>query len=403
METYIFDAVRTPRGKGNAKKGALKDVKPMHLLSQLYHALEERNGLDSKAIGALILGCVGQFGDQGSNIAKISSVYHGWDDAINGMTVNTFCSSALTAIGLAHAQVVSGMSDLVVAGGIEMLSRVPMFADKGAWFLDPDVMENTHFTHMGVSADLIASQEGFTREELDAYAVQSHQRAAHATKNGHFSASLIPVVGEKGNKILTHDECIRPHSTIEGMKTLPPIFEQFVSPSIRQKIKERYPSVQQLNHVHHLGNSPQMADGASILLLGSLEKGRSLGLTPRAKIKAFDSTACEPIVMLLGGQLSVQNAVRKAGLKMEDIDLHNFAEAFSATCLKYQRDLNVSSDKFNVNGCTMTMGHAQGASGAMITTTLLDEMERRKVKYGVAGISGGAGLGAAIVIELINA
>ena len=400
-EAYIFDAVRTPRGKGSAKSGALKDIKPMNVLSQLYTALENRTHLKDKDIEGIILGCVGQVGDQGANIAKISTVCHGWGDHIDGATVNTFCSSALTAIGMATAKIRSGMADMVIAGGIEMLSRVPMFADKGAWFSDKAVVENSHFTHMGVAADLIASLEGFERKDLDAYAAQSHQRAAFATENGHFKRSLIPVKNEKGEVVLAKDECIRPQTTTEALSALPPIFEPHLTDSIRQKVKERYPKLATFQHFHHVGNSPAMADGACLLLIGSLEKGKAMGLTPRAKIVSYDSTACEPIIMLLGGQISMEKAVQKAGLTMQDMDLHNFAEAFAATCLKYQRDLHIDPDKFNVNGCTMTMGHAQGASGAMITTTLLDEMERRDVQFGVAGISGGAGLGAGIVIERV--
>lgn len=211
----------------------------------------------------------------------------------------------------------------------------------------------------------------------------------------------MPVVNEAGETILAFDENIRPNSTVDALQRFEPIFGNFITPSIKEKIKSKYPKVQKVNHLHHVGNSPTMADGASLLLIGSLEKGKALGLTPRAKIKAFDSTSCEPIIMLLGGQYSVEKAVEKAGLEISDIDLHNFGEAFSATCLKYQRDLKIDADKFNVNGGTMTMGHAQGSSGAMITTTLLDEMERRDVKFGVAGISGGAGLGAAVVIERV--
>lgn len=401
MDAYIFDAIRTPRGKGSNKKGALKDIKPVDILSQLYTALENRNGINDKELQSVILGCVGQVGGQGANIAKVSTLYHNWGHHIEGLTVNTFCSSALTAIGLANAKVNSGMSDMVVAGGIEMLSSVPMFADKGAWFSDNEVMEKTDFTHMGVSADLIASIEGFSREALDDYAIQSHQRAAQASQNGYFANSLIPVVNQEGETILDYDECIRPSSSKETMQRFGPVFATFTSPHIANRIKEKYPEVQELQHLHHVGNSPTMADGACLLLIGSLEKGKALGLQPKAKIRAFDATACEPLIMLLGGQYSVQNAVEKAGLNMENIDLHNFAEAFSATCLKYQKDLKVDTDKFNVNGCTMSMGHAQGASGAMITTTLLDEMERRDVQFGVAGISSGAGLGAGIVLERV--
>lgn len=400
-QAYIFDAVRTPRGKGSAKSGSLKAIKPIHLLSQLYTALEQRTNLSDKDIEGIILGCVGQVGDQGANIAKISAVYHGWEHHIDGATVNTFCTSALTAIGMATAKVHSGMSDMLVAGGVEMLSRVPMFADKGAWFADEEVVVQSAFTHMGVAADLIASIEGYQRADLDAYAVQSHQRAAHATQNGYFNASLIPVKNENGEIVLAQDECIRPQTTLEQLSAMQPIFEPHLTDSIRQKVKERYPTLEQFRHFHHVGNSPAMADGACLLLIGSLEKGRAMGLTPRAKILAYDNTACEPIIMLLGGQISMEKAVKKAGLSMQDMDLHNFAEAFAATCLKYQRDLEIDPVKFNVNGCTMTMGHAQGASGAMITTTLLDEMERRDVQFGVAGISGGAGLGAGIVIERV--
>jgi len=400
-EAYIFDAIRTPRGKGSAKRGALKDIKPIHLLSQLYQALEDRTNLDDKDVQEILLGCVAQIGDQGADIAKISAIHHGWGDHLDGTALNSFCTASLSAIGLATAKIRSKMSDMVIAGGVEMLSRVPMFSDKGAWYADEEIAESAHFTQMGVSADLIASLEGYEREELEAYAAQAHQRAAAATQNGYFKKSLIPVKDKDGNVLLNYDESIRPNTTVEGMKDFEPIFERFVTPSLRAKIQKRYPQLKELKHLHHIGVSPGMSDGASILLMGSLEKGKAMGLTPRAKVRSYDSTACEPIIALLGGQLSVENAVKKAGLTMQDIDLHNFAEAFSATCLKYQRDLNIDPDKFNVNGGTMVMGHAQGASGAMITTTLLEEMERRDVQFGVAGISGGAGVGAGIVIERV--
>lgn len=401
MEAYIFDAIRSPRGKGSPKKGALRNIKPVQLLSQLYGALEERNSLDAKEIESVILGCVGQLGGQGADIAKVSTLYHGWGDHIEGMTVNTFCSSGMTAISLAAAKVAAGMSDMVLAGGIEMLSQVPMFSDKGSWFADEEVAEKTAYTMMGVSADLIATIEGFEQDELNAYALQSHQRAASATRNGFFKKSLIPLKDAEGKMVLDVDECIRPQTTLEDLNQLEPIFESYTSPSIRQKIKQKYPTVQELKHRHTIGNSPSIADGASILLIGSLEKGKALGLTPRAKIRAFGSTACEPIIMLLGGQYSAQKAIQKAGLSISDIGLHNFAEAFSASCLKYQRDLAIDPDRFNVNGGTMTMGHAQGASGAMISTTLLEEMERRDEQFGLASISGGAGLGAALLLERI--
>ncbi|MEM9822556.1 MAG: acetyl-CoA C-acyltransferase [Bacteroidota bacterium] len=401
MDAYIFDAIRSPRGNGKANKSSLHQIKPIELLSQLYTAFEQRTPIDHRDIESVILGCVGQIGDQGANIAKISTLYHGWGPHLEGITLNTFCTSALSAIGLAKAKINSGMNDLVIAGGIEMLSNVPMFADQGAWFADKEVARKSHFTHMGVAADLIATLEGFNEAELDAYVVQSHQRAAAATQKGYFSKSIIPIVNEHGERVLSVDENIRPNCTVEALQRFEALFAKFITPNIEEQIKIRYPQIRQLKHLHHVGNSPTMADGASLLLIGNLEKGKALGLEAKAKICAFDSTSCEPIIMLLGGQYSVQNAVKKAGLKLSDIDLHNFGEAFSATCLKYQSDLNVADNKFNVNGGTMTMGHAQGASGAMITTTLLEEMERRGVELGVAGISGGAGLGAGLVIERV--
>ena len=400
-ETYIFDAVRSPRGKGHAEKGSLRNIKPIDLLSQLYTAIESRNDLDSSQLDLLILGCVGQVKDQGSNIAKISAIYHGWDDNIEGISINTFCTSAMTAIGLGMAKINSGMADLAIVGGIEMLSQVPMFADRGMWFADPVVSEKTGFTMMGVSADLIASQEKFSSQELDEYAVLSHHRAAGATANGTFKRSIISIQDEQGEIILKHDECIRGGLTVEKLNAMPSIFEAHLTSSVKKKVNALYPNLDQIKHLHSIGTSPSMADGASILLVGSKEKGEELGLTPIAKIKSFDSTSCEPIIMLLGGQLSAKNAIRKAGLTMNDIGRHNFAEAFSATCLKYQRDFNISSEIFNVNGCTMSMGHAQGASGAMITTTLLDEMHKSGINHGVASISGGAGLGGAVVLEQV--
>lgn len=401
MEVYVFDAVRSPRGKGHREKGALREVKPVDLLSQLYDALEKRNGINGSDIQSVILGCVGQVKGQGADIAKISTLYHGWGDHIEGMTVNTFCSSGMTAIGLAYAKVKAGLNDMIVAGGIEMLSQVPMFADKGAWFSDPQVAAKTGYTMMGVSADLIASIEGFSFEALNKYAVQSHERAENATKNGYFNNSLIPIRDTAGEILLDKDECIRGHTNLEKLNQLPPVFEAFTTPQIRAKISQTYPRLRQLEHLHTMGTSPTMADGASLLLVGRLEKGQALGLQPKARIRSFDSTACEPLIMLLGGQLSAEKAVAKEGLEVKDIGLHNFAEAFSASCLKYQRDLAVDPDCFNVNGGTMTMGHAQGASGAMITTTLLTEMERRDTQFGVASISGGAGLGAAVVVERV--
>ncbi len=400
IEAYIFDAIRTPIGKGS-KSGALSQIKPVELLSQLYSALEQRNAIQSTHIEAVALGCVGQIGEQGANIAKISTLYHGWSHHIDGFTINGFCTSALTAIGLATAKVRSGMNAMVIAGGVEMLSQVPMFADKGSWFNDTIVSEKSNFTHMGVSADLIASLEGFSREQLDNYALQTHNRAASANEKGYFQPSLIPVTDHQNNPVLSNDECIRPDLNHQQISQLKPLFEDYLTTSIRDKIKQRYPQLKKLQHLHHQGNSPVLADAASMVLIGSLQRGKALGLTPKAKIKAYASTSCEPIIMLLGGQQAIQNAIEQAGLQIKDIDLHFYAEAFSATCLKYQRDLAVDNHQFNPNGGTLALGHAQGSSGGMLTATLIDEMKRQDIQFGVTGISGGAGIGAGLVIENI--
>ena len=400
MDVYIYDAIRSPRGKGSAKKGALRDLKPIDLLDQMYTAIDNRNPNIGEHIDTIILGMVGQVGDQGSNLAKISSIYHGWNEGVQGVSINTFCASGLTAIGIGAARINSGISEVAVCGGIEMMSRVPMLADKGAWFADPAVAKKTGYTQMGVSADLIATIEDIDREDLDRYAIQSHNRAARATEEGRFQRSLIPIHDGEGNLLLDRDELIRPNQEISKMAELEPLFGAMVSDSVRAKIKEIY-NISEINHVHHLGNSPMFGDGSSLLVLASEETGKANGWTPRAKILAFDETSCEPVIMLLGGQLSVEKAVEKAGLHMSDIDIHQFAEAFSATCVKYQKDHDIDPDSFNPNGCTMSMGHAQGSSGAMIVTNLLTELERQDKKIGAAGISGGAGIGAGIVIERI--
>jgi len=401
MDAYIVDAVRTPRGKASPK-GSLRSVKPVKLLDPLYKALQERNQLDTQEVEDILLGCVTQTGEQGADIAKISALYAGWSEHISGTTLNRFCASGLDAIHLAASKVHSGMEDLLVSGGVESVSRVPMFSDKGAWFADPEVNKATRFVHMGISGDLIANLEGFSRQELDEYAIRSQQRAAKATEAGYFSPSLIPIRDSEGNALLTKDELIRGSSTTEQLAEFPPTFEKIDPQGAQYRALKRYPELKAFEFLHHKGNSPALADGAALLLLANKAKAQELQLPIRARILSFANCSVEPILMLTGGQLAVQKALKKAGLSPQDIDLFEFNEAFAATVLKFQRDLNIDPEKLNPNGGTIAMGHALGATGGMLMATLLDELERRELRYGVVAISGGAGVGAATVIERIS-
>ncbi len=395
LDAYILDAVRSPRGKAKTG-GGLNSVTPIHLLTTLYDALQERTHLDPADIGDVVIGCSTQTAEQGANIAKISALVAGWPHDIPGVTVNRFCASGLEAVHYAALQVHAGEHDAVVAGGVESVSRVPMFSDNAPYFSDPETIEKAGFVHMGVAADLVATLEGFEREALDAYAVQTHHRAHHATVNGHFQRSLVPFYNEAGELLLAHDENIRPDTNATQLATFAPSFGGTTGDAIALS---RYPQLSEIRHVHHRGNSPTLADGAGVILVGSKAQAEKTGITPRARIVATAVASVEPVIMLTAGQLAVERALQKAGLTPKDVDLFEFAEAFAALCLKFQCDLDVDSDRFNVNGGTMAMGHAFGASGAILTATLLDEMERRDVEWGVVAISGAAGLGAAAVLQ----
>ena len=399
MEAFIYDFVRTPIGRGHPEKGALKDLRPLDLVLQLIKSLEQRNDLDKACINEMILGNVGQVGDQGGNLAKICLSYYGWDN-VPGFTINSYCSSGMVAVELATAKTRAGLNEMSLAGGVEMLSRVPMFADQSPLYTQKDYQEATRFTQMGVAADLIATIEGISREELDHYAVLSHKRAAHAREKGYFDSSLIPIVKSDGNSALAIDENIKPQSTTEILANFEPLFASAVTPFVRERVGKQYLGKQPLKHFHHVGNSPNMADGASILLVGNSEKGKNLGLKPRAKIHHVTSKAVEPLIMLTGGQQSVTAVLDKSKFSIKDIDVHYYAEAFSSSCVKYLRDLNIDIDRFNPNGGTMSMGHAQGASGATLTGMLLEELERTDQEIGIASISGLA-QGTAIIIQRV--
>jgi acetyl-CoA C-acetyltransferase len=400
MDAYILDAVRTPRGAAK-KTGALASVKPIDLLAALYRALEQRSGLDTALVDDVVLGCATQTGEQGANIARISALYAGWSERVSGTTLNRFCCSGLDAINYAALKVSSGLERLVVAGGVESASRVPMFGDNGAWFADPLVRERTGFVHMGVAADLVATLEGFDRAELDAYAVESHQRAAHARDAGHFAPSLVPVCGPDGQLLLDRDELIRSDTSAEKLAAFEPSFAEFGAQGMDALALARYPQIDQLRHLHHRGNSPALADGASLLLIGNQAQAEALGLRPRARIRAFANAACEPVIMLAAAQAATQQAIANAGLTLAQIDRFEFNEGFAAPVLKLQRDLGISPERLNVNGGTIAMGHALGATGGMLIATLLDELERSGLRFGVAAIMGGAGLGTATLIERV--
>ena len=400
LDAYIFDTVRTPRGKAKPT-GALAQIKPFALVAQLYSAFEKRNGLDPAHIDEVILGCVTQFGEQGTSIGRVSTLYAGWPETIPATTVSTYCASGLSSVGIAAANIHAGISELVVAGGVESISRVPMLADRGALFFDEGVLAKTGGVFMGIAADLVATMEGFSREELDVYAVQTHLRAAHARENGYFAPSLIPVINEKGAIQLDHDAFIRGDSTVERMAAFPPSFAEMGAKGQDAVVRQRYPGVDEIQHVHHRGNSNGMADGAGLVLLGAKEMENTLGLKARARIRAVASHAVDPVIMLTAIIGASEKALKRAGLTVDDIDLFECYESFAAVVLQYQRHFDISNEIFNVNGGAIAMGHAFGATGAMMLMTLLDEMERRDVQLGLVTVCGAAGLGTAVILERV--
>ncbi len=399
-EAYIFDAVRTPRGKGK-KDGSLHEVKAIDLLKNLFDALRERNTLDTSQVEDVVLGCVTPVGEQGADIAKTAALYAGWDQIVAGVTLNRFCGSGLEACNLAAMKIKSGQEDLVVAGGVEAMSRVPMMSDGGDWFTNPNVNNSLGFIPQGISADLIASVEGYKREQLDQFAVESHKKAATAQKEGRFKHSVIPVKDLNGLTLLDHDETIRENSSTEALSGLKPSFASMGKMGFDATAMRVYPEVDKLNHVHHAGNSSGIVDGAALMLIGSLEKGKELGLKPRAKFRSVAVTSTEPTIMLLGPAPSSRKALQKAELEVSDIDLFEVNEAFAAVVMKFRDELNVDPCKINVNGGAIAMGHPLGATGCMILGTLLDELERQDKQLGLTTLCIGGGMGIATIIERV--
>ncbi|SIR81530.1 acetyl-CoA C-acetyltransferase [Pseudomonas sp. B10] len=397
-EALIFDALRTPRGKGKAD-GALHSVKPVNLVAGLLSALQARTALDTSQVDDLVLGCVTPIGDQGSDIAKTAVQVADWDVSVAGVQINRFCASGLEAVNLGAMKVRSGFEDLVVVGGVESMSRVPMGSDGGAWALDPQTNLHSHFTPQGVGADLIATLEGFSRQDVDAYALHSQQKAARARADGSFNKSLVPVQDQNGIILLDHDEFIRAESTLEGLGKLKPSFEMIGQMGFDATALRVYSHVERINHVHTPGNSSGIVDGAALMLIGSEAKGRALGLQPRARIVATAVTSTDPTIMLTGPAPATRKALAKAGLRVEDIDLFEVNEAFASVVLKFIKDMAVDPGKVNVNGGSIAMGHPLGATGCAILGTLLDELEARNLRYGLATLCVGGGMGIATIIE----
>ncbi|QNH04693.1 acetyl-CoA C-acetyltransferase [Pseudomonas sp. B11D7D] len=399
-EAYIFDAVRTPRGKGK-KDGALYSVKPVQLVAGLLNALQARNDLDTSQVDDIVLGCVTPVGDQGADIAKTAAMVADWDVSVAGVQLNRFCASGLEAVNLGAMKVRSGFEDLVVVGGVESMSRIPMGSDGGAWVMDPETNIHTNFVPQGIGADLIATLEGFSRADVDAFALRSQQKAARASADGSFGKSLIPVADQNGIVLLDHDEFIRGDSTIEGLGKLKPSFEMMGQMGFDSTALRVYSYVERIEHVHTPGNSSGIVDGAALMLIGSEAKGKELGLKPRARIVATAVTSTDPTIMLTGPAPATRKALAKAGLSIDDIDLFEVNEAFASVVMKFMKDMGVSEDKVNVNGGSIAMGHPLGATGCAILGTLLDELEKRQLRYGLATLCVGGGMGIATIIERV--
>ena len=397
-QALIFDAIRTPRGKGKAD-GALYSVKPVNLVAGLLTALARRSDLDTRQVDDIVLGCVTPVGDQGADIAKTAALVADWDVCVAGVQVNRFCASGLEAVNLGAMKVRSGFEDLVVVGGVESMSRVPMGSDGGAWVLDPQTNLHSHFTPQGIGADLIATLEGFSRQDVDAFALHSQQKAARARADGSFNKSLIAVQDQNGLVLLDHDEFIRADSTLEGLGKLKPSFEMIGQMGFDATALRVYSHVERINHVHTPGNSSGIVDGAALMLIGSEAKGRELGLQARARIVATAVTSTDPTIMLTGPAPATRKALAKAGLRVEDIDLFEVNEAFASVVLKFIKDMGIDAARVNVNGGSIAMGHPLGATGCAILGTLLDELEVPQQRYGLATLCVGGGMGIATIIE----
>ena len=399
-QAFVYDAIRTPRGKGK-KDGSLYEVKPVDLLAGVLTELQRRNDFDTAQVDDVVMGVVSPVGEQGSVIAKVAALKAGWDFQAAGVQINRFCASGLEAVNMAAQKVRSGWEELVVAGGVESMSRVPIGSDSGPWAHDPETNMQTGFVPQGIGADLIATMSGFSRHDVDAFAMESQQRAARAREGGYFAGSVVPVKDFLDQTILDYDEFIKPHTTMEGLASLKSAFEQMGAMGFDSVAMLRYPQVATINHVHHAGNSSGIVDGAAAILIGSEAAGKTHGFTPRARIVAAALSGADPTIMLTGPMPAARKALKKAGMTIDQIDLFEVNEAFAAVPMRFMKELNVPHEKVNVNGGAIAMGHPLGATGAMILNTLIDELHRRKLRYGMATLCVGGGMGIATIVERI--
>ena len=400
-EAFVYDHVRSPRGRGKAG-GGLNSITPINLSSQVLAGLRDRNQLDTTLVDDVILGCVTPVGEQGGDIARVAALNADYAESVPGKQINRFCASGLEAINSAASQIMSGQSDVVIGGGVECMSRIPMGSDGGAMATDPQTAYDLYFVPQGISADLIATRYGFSRNDLDAYALESQKRSAHAWQSGYFTHSVLPITNHIGDVVLDHDEHMRPDSTMDTLGSLRPAFvipgEQGGFDAVAL---QKYPDVEAIEHVHTAANSSGIVDGSAAVLLGSTEAGERMGLKPRARIRGFASVGSEPTIMLTGPAPATEKALKRAGMSTSDIDLFELNEAFAAVVLRYMQQLNIAHDKINVNGGAIAMGHPLGATGAMVFGTVLDEMERRNLGTALVTLCIGAGMGTATIIERV--
>jgi acetyl-CoA C-acetyltransferase len=401
LDAFIYDHVRTPRGRGKSD-GALHEVTALNLAAQALGAIKDRNRLDPSVVDDVVLGCVDPVGEAGGDIARAAALVAGFGDGVPGVQINRFCASGLDAVNFAAAEVMSGQHDITIGGGVESMSRVGIGASGGAWPVDPSIAVKTYFLPQGISADLIATKYGFSRDDVDAYAVESQKRAAKAWDEGRFKNSVMPVKDVNGLTILAKDEHMRPSTTMQTLAALQPSFVQMGEMGGFDAVAvQRYPEVETINHVHTPGNSSGIVDGAAAVLIGSKEAGKAAGLKPRARIKAFANVGSEPSIMLTGPIPVTEKVLKKAGMTVKNIDLYELNEAFASVVLRYMQAFDISHDKINVNGGAIAMGHPLGATGAMIIGTVLDELERSNRETALVTLCIGVGMGTATIIERV--